>query len=66
MKGKYYTFIVRIHSESAGKFRGSVHHIRTQEEAHFNNFEGLKAFMDKHLSLADSMASEEKGPAIKK
>jgi len=51
MTGKYYTFIVRIHDESGGKFRGQIQHIRTQEEAHFENFKDMKAFMVKHIGL---------------
>ena len=51
MEGIYYTFIVRIHGEPGGKFRGYIQHIRSQEEAHFESYEDMKSFMDKHIGL---------------
>jgi|WetSurMetagenome_2_1015567.scaffolds.fasta_scaffold336518_1 hypothetical protein len=66
MRGKYYTFIVRIHSESEGKFRGSIQHIRTQEEVHFDSFEDMKAFMDKNINLTDNELPEKKDRISKK
>ncbi|MBN1191129.1 MAG: hypothetical protein JXA46_15335 [Dehalococcoidales bacterium] len=57
MKGGYYTFIVRIHSESGGKFVGHIQHLHTQEEAHFETFKDMKAFMVKHLGLPKNVIS---------
>jgi hypothetical protein len=62
MKGQYATFIVRIQDESNTNFRGFIQYVRTQEEAHFDSFADMQAFMLKHLTNYSTPAQEENFP----
>jgi hypothetical protein len=47
---KYYnTFVVKISNDDAGKLRGHIQHVATQEQRYFASFTNMNKFITEHL-----------------
>lgn len=59
MKGYYNTFVVRIRTESENRFTGSIQHVSSQEQVHFDAYEDMQNFILNHLRpLANGVTPE--------
>jgi hypothetical protein len=55
--GHYNTFVVRIWSEeAAGRLRGQIQHIATQDKGSFDCLEVMNRFVLNHLGAASALA----------
>ena len=55
--GYYSSFVVKIwvnEGNDAGMLRGQIHHVGTQESAHFLNFDKMMEFIMSHLNPPSS------------
>jgi hypothetical protein len=58
LKGYYNTFVVRIRSDSEGRYSGRIQHINSQESVYFKRFQDIEKFIAEHLEPPSDVISD--------